>query len=92
MNKGVTSIGALIMVVILIAISAFASYYYFDLSDNLGSKTISIVFGSEDENSVSILNIGTEPIEFYELTVLVEGQEAEVINPEVLIEPGMSEG
>lgn len=88
MRKAVSSVISTV-ILLLIMIIVLGSSYTFILGyyQTAAAKTIIIARGSEEGNKVIIQNLGTETIQPGDITVLVNGVEAQIQNPPT-IPPG----
>ena len=79
--KGITPIiGVIVLLLIVIALAGSAYVFLFGTFSGLTSHNIRIVYGSQEDGTIIINNIGTEsvnPIE--DLTITVNGQGATVL-------------
>ena len=79
--KGITPIiGVIILLLIVIALAGLAYTYIFGIVGSQISNTIRMNPGSAEENTVIIMNMGTDPLLYSDLTLTVEGQDAPILN------------
>lgn len=79
--KAITPIiGIIILLLIVVALAGSAYTFIFGIAGSQMSNTIQVSPGSADENTIILTNLGTDPLQFSDLSVTVEGEEATIIN------------
>ena len=83
MRKGITPvISIIILLLITVSLAGMGWTYLSGYYEAMISKTIKLVEGSAMDNEVMIMNIGTSGITRDDLTILVDGQEADILRME----------
>lgn len=83
--KAITPIiGIIILLLIVVSLAGSAQTFLFGQFSTFTSKTIKIVPASEDEYKVIVKNTGTEAFNTSEIKIYVEGEQAQLFNPQIV--------
>ena len=84
MLKAITPvIGIVILLLITVSLAASAYSFIFGIAGT-AAKTIKTVPYSEDEYKVTIQNLGTEAFNTSEIKIIIDGEEAQLFNPQII--------
>jgi flagellin-like protein len=85
MKKGITPLIAIIILLLIAIALAFAAWMFLVVySGALTNNLIQLVFGSEEINRVSLLNVGEADITPDGITLMINGELGEILNPQVI--------
>ena len=77
-------IGIIILLLIVVALAGSAYSFLLGIFGFYSDKTIKIVPYSEDEYKVTIQNLGTTAFNTSEITISVDGDQAQLFNPQIV--------